>query len=152
MKNFETFWSLNHDLENSEIFKTMKRNSTFLSLDHEWMTWRAMRFSKQWKDQRILISEWQWNHWTWLEGMKNRFNWHPKERSCLFFSFCSSFTRAFGKTQCRIFTILIPLDEQSSNARIAIEVYNTIMGHLLSKFIIVWGWWEDVKYYCRTPT
>jgi hypothetical protein len=33
-------------MENSGIFKT-KDNRTFRSLDHDWMAWRTMGFSKQ---------------------------------------------------------------------------------------------------------
>jgi hypothetical protein len=34
-------------MENSEIFKIMKNNGTFWSLDQDWMAWRTMGFSKQ---------------------------------------------------------------------------------------------------------
>jgi hypothetical protein len=34
-------------MENSGIFKTIKDNGTFRSLDRDWMAWGTLGFSKQ---------------------------------------------------------------------------------------------------------
>jgi hypothetical protein len=65
--NNGTFWSLDNDWmawRTVRFSKQWKDNGAFRLLHHDWMTWRTMEFSKQWNDNETYWSLYhEWMAW-----------------------------------------------------------------------------------------